>query len=65
MDFIERLKSEKEELKIKCENLHKFIRSEKFKGVSTIQRSKMIEQLSHMMNYGRCLDARLIDLEVE
>lgn len=63
MDFINRLKAEKSELKDKCDKLHAFISDEKFKGVAPFQRSKLIEQLSHMANYARCLDERLKDLE--
>ena len=65
MDFINRLKVEKSELKGKCEKLHAFISDDKFRGASSFQRGKLIEQLSHMANYARCLDERIKDLECE
>ena len=60
--FIDRLKTEKQELDEKIEKLTAFINSENFEKVDSIQAPLLQTQLSIMLAYSTVLDKRLNNL---
>lgn len=62
MDFVERLKNERDELEIKIEKLSEFRQTKKFKSLSQIQKSLLKSQEYTMLAYDVILCERLADL---
>lgn len=63
MEFLDRLKIEKNELSDKIIRLQKFIESEKFENIGDNQQSLLIIQLSVMLSYESILNIRIIEIE--
>ena len=61
--FKTRLYKEEEELRDKILKLNGFIVSDAFKTVSLTQSTLLIEQLSAMKQYHKCLSSRIKDIE--
>lgn len=61
--FVDRLKSERDELKFKLDKLYNFINSNDFANINKIQQSLLIVQHGAMCAYYSCLDERLKDIE--
>lgn len=62
MDFLERLKTEKEELALKIEKLTNFIASDKFNELNLMQKNLLQLQAGAMETYHDCLLFRINDL---
>lgn len=59
-DFITRLQQERDELKLKRDNLNNFLFTENFEGIDQIQKGLLQIQYSAMITYLKCLNERLI-----
>ena len=62
-DFLSRLQDEFNELVVRTQKLHDFIASDKFAGVSEVQRKYLVLQLLSMQQYKEILNFRLLDLQ--